>query len=517
MSNDPWKRGPAGYGHDSHGGHGSGTGPYGQSTYGGSIPSAEAQVRMLEEAMRRIAEAPLGLATVASVDKGKKRMILSLGPGGLVQVARHPGAKVGDQVLVARDTMGIVEVMPGARPTGFVATALDVSPGLAEVEFAQARRVVRTPFQVAPGERLIIDPSMVYVVGSLGMPKPAHVAPETRVDWDDIGGNEEAKEELREGVELPFQHPELYAAYGKKPPRGIMMSGPPGCGKTMLGKATATSLARSRGRDNVAAGGFQYIKGPEILNKWLGESEAAIRAIFAEARAFKAEYGYPCVIFLDEADALLGDRARGTNVSINATTVPQFLAEMDGFDEPAAIVILATNRPDMLDAAVTREGRVDCKVRVGRPSRRDAAQILAIHLRGRPLEPGLDREETARRVADRIFTPGALIVRDYTSPLAGTLLRLELRHMVNGAMLARVVERATTTALYRDISGGQTAAGGVRLADLIGALENVRLGQRDVDHGSVLREIAELETVPGADSPASRSGDERTALDTSQT
>lgn len=495
MSNDPWKKSnPGEYGPPYGYGGPSGTGS-------GSIPSAEAQARMLEAAMRRIAEAPLGLATVASVDEDKKRMILSLGPGGLVQVARHPDAKVGDQVLVARDTMGIVEVMPGTRPTGFVATALDVSPGLVEVEFAQARRVVRTPFPVAIGERLIVDPSMVYVVGSLGKPKPAHVAPETRVDWDDIGGNEDAKEELREGVELPFQHPELYAAYGKKPPRGIMMSGPPGCGKTMLGKATATSLARSRGRDTVAAGGFQYIKGPEILNKWLGESEAAIRAIFAEARAFKAEYGYPCVIFLDEADALLGDRARGTNVSINATTVPQFLSEMDGFDEPAAIVILATNRPDMLDAAVTREGRVDCKVRVGRPSQRDAAQILAIHLRGRPLEPGLDREEVARRVADRIFTPGTLVVREYTSPLTGTL-RLELRHMINGAMLARVVERATSTALYRDISSSRKTAGGVQLADLLGALENVRLGQRDVDHGSVLREITEAETEGDRTNPS---------------
>lgn len=455
--------------------------------------AARARLAELETAMRRISEAPLGLAVVAAIDPEAGRMVLSLGMGGLVQVARYPGAGVGDQVLVARDTMAVVEIMAEARPTGFVATALDVSPGIVEVEFAQARRVVRSAIPIAVGERVIVDPSMVYVIGSLGPPKPTHLAPETRVTWEDVGGNEEAKEQLREAVELPFQHPALYAAYGKRPPKGVLLSGQPGCGKTLLGKATATAVARAHGRDRVAAGGFQYLKGPELLNKWLGESEAAIRAMFAEARAFRAEHGYPCVIFLDEADALLGDRSRGTNVSINATTVPQFLAEMDGFDEPAAVFILATNRPDMLDAAVTREGRVDRKVRVGRPSQKDAIQILGIHLRGRPIEVGFDRDRVATEVADRIFTPGALVVKDY-----GGGARLELRHMISGAMLAEIVEQATTAAMIRDVAGGRGTAGGIRTSDLIGAAERVRLGQRDLDHGGVLRELAEAEQATGA-------------------
>jgi proteasome-associated ATPase len=256
-------------------------------------------------------------------------------------------------------------------------------------------------------------------------------------------------------------------------------------------------MARAHGRDHVAAGGFQYLKGPEILNKWLGESEAAIRALFGETREFRAKHGYPCVVFLDEADALLGDRSRGTNVSINATTVPQFLAEMDGFDEPSAIFILATNRPDMLDAAVTREGRVDRKVRVGRPSQRDAAQILGIHLRHRPMVGDLDRQQAASEVAARIFSPGALVVRDYGPA------QLELRHMVSGAMLAEVVEQATTAAMLRDVSEGRRTAGGIQVSDLLGALECVRLGQRDVDHAGVLRELAEAEreAIPRRDHP----------------
>jgi proteasome-associated ATPase len=452
--------------------------------HGGLGASAEARLTQLEFAMQRIVEAPLGWGIVAYV--GAKRMLLSLGVGGLVSVMRHPDARLGDQVLVSRDTMAIVEVFARDQPVGVVARALDVTAdGLVEVEIAQARRAVRASGAVAVGERVIVDPGLVFVVGSLGVPAPAHGAPEVSVDWDDVGGCEEAKAQLREAVELPQRYPELYLAYGKRPPRGVLLYGPPGTGKTLLAKATATSVARTHGRASVAAGGFQYIKGPELLNKWLGESEAAIRALFHAAREFRAVHGYPAVVFLDEADALLGDRNRGTNVSINATTVPQFLAEMDGFDQPAAIFLLATNRPELLDAAVTREGRVDRKVRVGRPSQADAVRILEIHLRGRPLEDGARVHEVATQVTARVFEPGALVVRDYQT------LRIELRHLVSGAILAEVVERATTAALLRDAGMGRATPGGLSVGDLLEALAAIARGQRDVDHTGVLYELSQ--------------------------
>lgn len=338
------------------------------------------------------------------------------------------------------------------------------------------------------GDRLVLEPGLVYAVGSLGRPPPAHadVVAEVDVSWDDVGGQEEAKSQLWETVELPHEHPELYRAYGKRPPRGVLLYGPPGTGKTMLGKATATSLGRRHGRTSLARGGFVYVKGPEVVTKWVGETEGHVRGLFDAAREFRREHGYPAVLFFDEADALFGQRDRGPTMTLNATVVPQFLSEMDGLGPSEVVLLLATNRPDLLDAAVTREGRVDRKIRVGRPSPDDAARILQIHLRGILTAPGEDVLGIARRVVDRLYEPGSLRVRDYGP------LQLELRHLVGGALLAEVVQQATTAALRRDVKEGRAAdAGGLRGEDLLAALESIRRGQRDLDHSQVLYELAE--------------------------
>jgi proteasome-associated ATPase len=452
------------------------------------------RLAQLETAMRQIVEGPLGVAVVVSVSG--ERALLSLGAGGLVQVARHPEAAAGDQVLVSRDTMAIVSVDRGAPKLGCVVAVLVVYPDrdLAEVEYAQMRRLVRTLGRVAVGERLVVDPNLLYQVGTLGLPTPAHAPPEVSVPWDDVGGHEEAKEQLREAVELPFEHPQLYAAYGKRPPKGVLLFGPPGTGKTLLARAVATAVARVHGRAEVAAGGFRHLKGPELLSRWLGDSEGGVRQMFREAREFRDRHGYPAVIFLDEADALLGSRDQSMNVTINVTLVPQFLAEMDGFEASEVVLLLATNRPDRLDAAVVREGRIDRKVYVGRPSEADAVQILGIHLRGRPVADGVAVSDLASEVARVVFSPGGLVVEDYRDT-GGPLL--ELRHLVSGAMLLAIVDRATTIALRRDAADGHRDPGGVRLSDLVDAVERTRVEQRGLDHSEVLGGLVRPGGGPG--------------------
>jgi proteasome-associated ATPase len=266
----------------------------------------------------------------------------------------------------------------------------------------------------------------------------------------------------------------LFAQYGKRMVKGVLLVGPPGTGKTLLGKAAATSVAKAHGKTD--GGGFIYIKGPELLNAYIGRSEEAVRGLFIAARDYKERYGIPVVIFMDEADSLLGARDRGVNVSVNATVVPQFLAEMDGLDDHAAIFILATNKPELLDPAVVREGRVDRKVRVDRPRREDAAAIFEIHLRGRPLI-GEGHIETG---VEELYSDKYPIHPRFD----GTAGHVMLRDFVSGAMINNIIEQASTAAVMRDIAGKRMHAGGITVKDILGSIERTARGQRDISPGA---------------------------------
>jgi proteasome-associated ATPase len=262
----------------------------------------------------------------------------------------------------------------------------------------------------------------------------------------------------------------LFAYYGKKQIKGILLSGPPGCGKTMLGKAAANSLANIYGKENSRTG-FLYVKGPEILNQYVGQTEQTIRDMFDDARRHKEENGYPAIIFLDEADAILA--ARGTrNVGIGNTIVPMFLTEMDGLEESGAIVIIATNRPDVLDPAVVRDGRIDRKVSVIRPNKENAAAILQMNLKKIPIEENSSAEKLAYDTAEIIYDAD-LYVND----------KLRLRDVVNGAMLANCVSLAISAAVRRDMENKVKKKGsGIRFDDLKQAVERVRHQSAGVRH-----------------------------------
>ena len=242
--------------------------------------------------------------------------------------------------------------------------------------------------KVAAGDRVIVDPDVQLALVNLGPVAVTQSTPES-VEWDDIGGLEHVKQELREAIEDPIVHRDLYKAFKLKPPRGILLTGPPGGGKTLLARAAATALAKLHGGKTT---GFFSITGPtEILNKFVGESEKAIRGIFDACRAHHKEHGYPAILFIDECEALLFKRGDGPWDGLSRTIVPAFLTEMDGLSTSkyAPLVILATNRPDVLDPAIMRPGRVDRHIEIPYPDAVAARRIVEIHLKGRPAEDGL--------------------------------------------------------------------------------------------------------------------------------
>lgn len=344
----------------------------------------------------------------------------------------------------------------------------------------ELRTVLDNGFTAEVGDRVLLDPSGLTVQYVRPPEKKDKTAPPQQTTWDDIGGLADAKQALRDAVELPHKFPELFKRYKQKPSKGVLLLGPPGCGKTMLGKAVSSSLAQLHG--DSSSDGFIYVKGPEILSKWVGEAEAAVRELFTRARKHKAAHGYDAVIFIDEADAILS--ARGQSIgNTSHTIVPQFLVELDGLEESGAILILATNRASALDPAVTREGRVDRKVKVSRPNAETATEILRIHLRDMPLA---FEEDAADFVRILLFSDEYPLVQLNTDDGP---LKVHLRHTISGAMLAGVLQKAKGYAINRDISSGHVD--GVRREDIAKALATTQEETKNTRLDDVIREVAE--------------------------
>lgn len=307
--------------------------------------------------------------------------------------------------------------------------------------------------------------------------------------WEAIGGLDDAIEQIRDAVELPLTHPELFTRYGLRPPKGVLLYGPPGCGKTLIAKAIATSLSATSGTDAY----FLNIKGPQLLDKYVGETERRIRLIFARARD-KAALGLPVVIFFDEMESLFRTRGSGVSSDVETTVVPQLLAEIDGVEELRNVIVIgASNREDMIDPAILRPGRLDVKIRIDRPNADGAAAILA-----RYLTADLPIAET--EIADaggvgeaiaamRARTLDALFARTEATALLTVRRRSSAREtwhladLVSGAMIANIVDRAKNAAIKTELA---TGTGGLTTAHLLAA---------------VAREVTENADLPGASDP----------------
>jgi proteasome-associated ATPase len=297
------------------------------------------------------------------------------------------------------------------------------------------------------------------------------------IPWSRIGGQEEAIRVIQDTIEHPILYPELYARFEKRPLKGILLYGPPGCGKTLIGKATAYNLTREyRERTGKEVREyFMYINGPKILNMWLGESERMVREIFAQARE-KAREGRLVFIFIDEAEAILRTRSSGRYLNIANTVVPQFAAEMDGLVSMENVVVMLTsNRPDYIDPAILRPERIDRKVKVNRPDRKGAREILGIYLHpGIPLDPALVASAGSPEAAREALVEGTLAYlfrrNEETEFLEvhlrnGSVDRLYWKDLLSGALLSSVVERAKDFAIKRAIATGNFDQG-LSLADL---------------------------------------------------
>lgn len=430
-----------------------------------------------------------------------KRVTVSTS-NGIMEVKSNPGVKVntGDAVLVGAggviskaiefgDSVGSIQIVTAADPNGsWVEIDADGSPRRISV------RKQKVPYEI--GDRILVDSGNNIAIANHGKNQQKFsFSGDTGISWENIGGQNEAIKALREAIELPTQHATLFKKYGKKISSGVMLHGPTGCGKTLLAKAAATSLAKISGKE-AKASGFIYVKGPEILDKWVGNTEASIRSLFERARSHKKTYGYPAILFIDECDAILGQRGTDGANNLSATIVPQFLSEMDGLEDSGAFVLLASNRPDVLDPAITREGRIDRKVAVKRPDMNGAKDILSIHARNKPLKTDLSEDVMIQKVAENIYSNEyALYDVQLKNGARQEVSRMHLRDLVNGAMLAAVVDTATGIALLRDISSGKAIKdinpSGITLDDFYTAIKQIFKDNLDTNHDLAILEFAE--------------------------
>jgi proteasome-associated ATPase len=343
--------------------------------------------------------------------------------------------------------------------------------------------------RLRPGDRLRLDSrsSMVLEVLPAAEVDDLLLAEVPDVSYTDIGGLDAQIEMIADAVELPYLHHELFAEHRLPAPKGILLYGPPGCGKTLIAKAVANSLARkvadSIGEDK-GRSYFINIKGPELLNKYVGETERRIRTIFQRARE-KSEEGWPVIVFFDEMDSMFRTRGSGVSSDMESTVVPQLLAEIDGVDGLRNVIVIgATNREDLIDPAILRPGRLDVKIRIERPDEMAAAQILARYLTGDlPIADGERIPEMIEATVVEIYRDDPMNHFLEVTYANGEKEILQFRDFVSGAMIENIVRRAKTSSIKRIVAGGRR---GIETSDLIDA---------------VRREFREHEDLPNTTNP----------------
>ena len=344
---------------------------------------------------------------------------------------------------------------------------------------------------VRPGDAVLVDTRAHFALEKVEKPEVASLLLETVPDisYADIGGLRDQIDMIHDAVEMPFEHPDLYTEHGLKPPKGILLYGPPGCGKTLIAKAVANSIS-SRRTGEAKRSYFLNIKGPELLDKYVGETERQLRLIFARARE-KATAGFPVVVFFDEMESLFRTRGTGKSSDVETTIVPQLLAEIDGVERlDNVIVIGASNREDLIDPAILRPGRLDVKIRIERPDAAAAYDIFTKYLTtDLPLHPSVLEGRDPQQAVDSLIT--RCVERMYAAAeqnrfveltyADGTREVLHFADFASGAMIANIVDRAKKHAIKSLLKTGER---GIRWEHLDRAITEEFLEHEDLPNSS---------------------------------
>ncbi len=350
------------------------------------------------------------------------------------------------------------------------------------------------------GDTVLMDSRTGLLLERLPRPEVEELVLEEVPDigYDDVGGLDEQIEAITDAVELPFVHRDLFGEYSLPPPKGILLYGPPGCGKTMIAKAVANSLAKKVAEvtgNTEARSYFLNIKGPELLNKYVGETERQIRLVFQRARE-KSEEGMPVIVFFDEMDSLFRTRGTGISSDMESTIVPQLLAEIDGVEALKNVIVIgASNREDLIDPAILRPGRLDVKIKIDRPDENSAGSIFHSHLKDDlPFDEGevasLGGGDTSKAVQAMIEKTVEVM---YATTDENRFIEVTYQNgdkeimffkdFASGAMIENIVRRAKKLAIKRQIAG---EGRGIRTEDLV---------------ASIRQEYKEHEDLPNSTNP----------------
>jgi proteasome-associated ATPase len=457
-----------------------------------TLRAAREQLAGLKEEVERLTAPPQTYATFLerSTEEGTVTVIVS---GRKLEVSLAPDVRPDDlvpgQEVRLNDAMNVVAVA-GFEDRGELMTIAELLDDgrVLVLGHTDDERVVHLaqPLRELPlkaGDSVLVDVRANTAVERVPKAEVEQLVLEQVPDvtYDQIGGLQEQVEAIRDAVELPYLHADLFVEHELRAPKGILLYGPPGCGKTMIAKAVANSLAqrvRDRtGREDVKSY-FLNVKGPELLNKYVGETERQIRLIFQRAREKSAE-GFPVIVFFDEMESLFRTRGTGVSSDVETTIVPQLLAEIDGVESLKDVVVIgASNREDMIDPAILRPGRLDVKIKVDRPDATAAREIFAVYLHeGLPLaerevaEHGGDRTVTVEHLIDRTVEKMYATAADNefleVTYANGEKEVLYFKDFNSGAMIESVVARAKKLAIKRLIATGEK---GLTTPDLLTAI-----------------------------------------------